>query len=239
MTKTVGLPMSRAALVRVGAALSGLAIVGLTLSSCDIDTGNLAAFAGGAAAGNRELAHLSADRGTPAAYAPGPAAYAPGPAAHAPGPTAMIQVTPTLDPGIPVPRYDVIAQRNYDRPDRTTSYYVSIDPVDPTTDGFKAAVKQILRVLASVNGGPVFSAHIWDHPPAAQTEVGYVSNPDLFSDEMYTAKEVASDRHLVASYVGGLASANQPPTFVVFWFPKAGYYNQEVGSWVGAEVWRP
>lgn len=153
--------------------------------------------------------------------------------------------TPTAEAPVgPVPRFDVVAQRANDRPDEMTTYYVVIDPVDPTYDGFKGAVKHVLIALRDNNGGPVFSARIWDHLPAAQTEVSYRSNPDLFSDDMLAAKESFNGRHLIANYVGGLASVDEPPAYVVFWYPEAGVENQSPESpppnqWMSAELWKP
>lgn len=114
-------------------------------------------------------------------------------------------------------------------------------PIDPAAPGFKPTVKQVLRSLASVNGGPDFTAHIWDEVTAAQTEVSYKSAPDLFSDDQYAAKEAANARHLVASYQGGVAPEGQPPAYVLFWFPdgSAGADNLVAGSPMSSEVWLP
>lgn len=141
--------------------------------------------------------------------------------------------------GEPVPRYDVVAKRSNDRSDRGSTYYVVIDPIDPGIDAFKAAVKQVLRVIASVNPGPNFSAYIWDEILAAQTEVAYQSMPDRFSDEQFSAKETRNEFDLIARYEGGLVFADEPPAYVVSWFPHAGAQSPEVGRWVSAEPWRP
>jgi hypothetical protein len=111
--------------------------------------------------------------------------------------------------------------------------------IDPATAAFKPAVKQVLRSLASINGGPDFSAHIWDEVTAAQTEVSYKSAPDLFSNEQYAAKEVANSRHLVASYQGGVEPPGQSPAYVLFWFPDAGTEDPVGGTVMSSEVWRP
>lgn len=112
-------------------------------------------------------------------------------------------------------------------------------PVDPASPGFKLSVKQVLRSLASINGGPDFTAHIWDEVTAAQTEVSYKSAPDLFSNEQYAAKEAANAGHLVASYQGGVEPEGQPPAYVLFWFPDGGAGNSVGGSLISSEVWRP
>lgn len=139
----------------------------------------------------------------------------------------------------PTPKFEVIAQRTNDRPDDLVTYYVVIDPVVPGNDAFKLAVKQVLGVLTVDNGGPAFSARIFDHGSAAQTEVGYRTNPGLFSDELFRARAVYNGQHLVADYVGGLSAPGEPPSYMLFWFPQSGIDSAGVGEWIGAEVWKP
>lgn len=114
-----------------------------------------------------------------------------------------------------------------------------IVPVDPASAAFKPSVKQVLRSLASINGGPDFTAHIWDEVTAAQTEVSYKSAPDLFSNEQYAAKEFANAVHLVASYQGGVEPDGQPPAYVLFWHPDGGSGSSANGELMSSEVWRP
>ncbi len=111
--------------------------------------------------------------------------------------------------------------------------------IDPVAAAFKPAVKQVLRSLASINGGSEFSAHIWDEITAAQTEVSYKSAPDLFSNEQYAAKEAANSSHLVATYQGGVGQPGQSPAYVLFWFPDAGAGDMAGQSLMSSEVWRP
>lgn len=112
-------------------------------------------------------------------------------------------------------------------------------PVDPASPGFKPSVKQVLRSLASINGGPDFTAHLWDEVTAAQTEVSYKSAPGLFSDSQYAGKEAANASHLVASYQGGVGQPGQAPAYVLFWYPDAGEGDALGGSLMNSEVWRP
>lgn len=156
-----------------------------------------------------------------------------------PAGTAVDLTAVPQPPSGPVPPFEVIAQRMNDRPDDATSYYVVIGPVDVSFDGFKSAVKQVLQALAYSNGGPVFTAQIWDHLPAAQTEVSHRSNPDLFSQDLFEAKEALNNRHFIAQYVGGLASVAEPPAYVLMWFPMSGSADSTVSQWISAEVWRP
>lgn len=112
-------------------------------------------------------------------------------------------------------------------------------PVDPAAPGFKPSVKQVLRALGAINGGPDFTAHIWDEVTAAQTEVSYKSAPDLFSNEQYAAKEAANSSHLVASYQGGVGQPGQTPAYVLFWFPDASAGDLAGQRLMSSEVWRP
>ncbi len=114
-----------------------------------------------------------------------------------------------------------------------------IVPVDPASAAFKPSVKQVLRSLAAINGGPDFTAHIWDEVTAAQTEVSYKSAPDLFTDAQYASKEAANAGHLLASYQGGVQPEGQSPVYVLFWFPDGGASNPVGGSLTSSEVWRP
>ena len=151
---------------------------------------------------------------------------------------ATEQIDPPTSPALqPEPPFDVIAQRLRDRPDKATTYYVVIDPIDVTTGAFKDTVKAVLGALARIEGGPQFTAHVWDSLTAAQTEVSYKSQPDLFSDDQLMAKEAANETHFVASYVGGLVYPGEPPSFVILWFPESSIDNPMVGQRVSAEVW--
>lgn len=158
--------------------------------------------------------------------------------AGSPGAVANV-TTAAPAPAGPVPRFEVVAQRTNDRPDDMTTYYIVIDPVDPSYDGFKLTVKNVLIALRDNNGGPVFSARIWDHPSATQTEVSFRSNPDLFSEDMMSAKESFNGRHLVANYVGGMASVDEPPAYVLFWYPEMGTESGPSNQWMSAELWKP
>lgn len=154
--------------------------------------------------------------------------------ASAPAPLAATPVS------VGTPRYQVIAERLTDRRDGMSSFYVTIDPVDLKSESFKTAVKQVLIALAAINGGPQFSAYIWDSLKAAQTELSHESNPDIFTEDLLRAKETLNNTHWIASYVGGLSSAAEPPSYVLMWFPTAGPYSSpEAAQLVSAETWKP
>ena len=163
------------------------------------------------------------------------------------------------------PPYQVIAQRTADRWDNAMTYYVVVEtldlsapaaptgqateadgpalpasePFDSAAGGYKPAVKQVLRALATAHGGAEFSAHIWDEGVAAQTEVSYRATPSLFSDEQYAAKHLANSRHRIASYQGGIESPGQPAAYVLFWFPDASVDSPREGGLISSEMWRP
>ena len=243
----------------------GIALLCLGLSACGVEPEKTAAYAGGAnAARSAGLSpatpRVAVDEIVLAEWpAQGPGAEPPAaPAPPAPGPPAApvdevpeapagealeapVGDPPAMipSPPIPLPHYDVIAERANDRPDDMKTFYIVMDAVDPATDGFKDAVKHILRVVSSVNRGEDFSALVWDDILAAQTEAAYRSAPDMFTDVQLDAKSARNERHLIARYEGGVDSVGQPPAYVTSWFPHAGLFSPEIGMWVSSEVWRP
>lgn len=144
-----------------------------------------------------------------------------------------------VGPEVTVPRYSVVAQRTADRPDRLSTFYVVVDPVDTRSDSFKSAIRAILQRLAVENDGPNFSASVFDNLAAAQTEVSYLSNPYVFSDAVLAARDSFNNDHLVASYVGGIGT-DAPASGILLWFPEAeATAPATVRQWVSAEVWSP
>lgn len=182
-----------------------------------------------------------------------------------PKPAGVSVAAAQIAPVGPVPPYQVIAQRTADRWDNAMTYYVVVEtldlsapaaptgqateadgpalpasePFDSAAGGYKPAIKQVLRALATAHGGAEFSAHIWDEGVAAQTEVSYRATPSLFSDEQYAAKHLANSRHRIASYQGGIESPGQPAAYVLFWFPDASVDSPREGGLISSEMWRP
>lgn len=239
---------------------SGIALLSLSLTACGPD--KTAAYAGGAISAGKagtaaSTAHIAPDQivlaewpgagigDPPQAPAEAPLeapAEIPRPEAPADAPPeAPVDEPPAMIPAppMPLPHYDVIAERIGDRRDDMKTYFIVMDGVDPANDGFKNNVKQILRVVASVNRGTDFSAMVWDDLLAAQTEAAYRSAPDMFTEVQLEAKNARNERHLIASYQGGIETVGQPPAYVTSWFPHAGLLSPEVGMWVSSEVWRP
>jgi hypothetical protein len=137
------------------------------------------------------------------------------------------------------PNFDVVARQIDHRTDRTATYYAVVDPIDPRTDAFKLTVKRVLNALVATNGGPKFSATIWDNRSAADTEVTFHNNPELFTDEMVRARQALNGQHLVANYAGGLPTVDETTSYTVLWFPEADVQNPIVGQWISAEPWNP
>ena len=212
---------------------SGTALLCLSLSACGVGPDTPAADAGGAR-GGIVTARVAVTDVAPAERPVLVSIEDPPVEAPLEGAPEMIPADP-----IPLPHYDVIAERSGDRRDDMKTYFIVMDGVDPATDGFKAAVKQILRVVARVNRGTEFSALVWDDLLAAQTEAAYRSAPDMFTEVQLEAKNARNERHLIASYQGGVETVGQPPAYVTSWFPNAGLFSPEVGTWVSSEVWRP
>ena len=76
--------------------------------------------------------------------------------------TSTAAVTTTTTPQPATPKYNILWTSNNQRwADKKTTYYVVIDPVDLSNDGFKQNVKLILREIATKSlsrDGPNFSA---------------------------------------------------------------------------------
>jgi len=127
---------------------------------------------------------------------------------------------------------------------------VVIDPIDPTTDGFKQTVKQVVGELAKDNGGPNFLAGIWDDPDAAQVAIDYINNPNKIPFEDQKAQNPGYEQHNIAIYQGGLQCPSQgaaacipsssADAFTLAWFPNAAATAPDAGQWSGSgETWKP
>ena len=60
----------------------------------------------------------------------------------------------------------------------------------------------------------------------------------MFTEVQLEAKN-ARERHLIASYQGRRRDGGPTAAYVTSWFPNAGLFSPEVGTWVSSEVWRP
>ena len=148
--------------------------------------------------------------------------------------------TATLAPAPPppaTPKYSVVGQSDK-RFDGEPVYFMVIDPVDSSTDGFKQDVKLVLQAVADTDGGPDFSARIFDDEAIANEALSQEMNPPLGESPDETAAfEDLKGQHLVAMYAGGLATGVYP--YELMWYPAAFTYTPNVGQFVASEEWKP
>ena len=144
----------------------------------------------------------------------------------------------TLSPA--TPQYSVIGTTAMSamRYDGEPIYYVAMDPVNLTNDGFKQNVKLVTQALAKTKGDPDFSARLFDDRAVAAETFARVSDPPLSQkpDETTAAKD-REGQHLVAIYSGGLATTPDP--YVLMWYPDAVTGTPNVGHYVDSEQWKP
>ncbi|MDR3665107.1 MAG: hypothetical protein P4L86_32770 [Mycobacterium sp.] len=139
--------------------------------------------------------------------------------------------------------YHIIAKTTDERSDDKATYYVVIDPVDLSNDGFKQSVKLVVLAVAKTNGGPGFSADIYDDAATAQAEYSYVSNPsDVTPTQSLWAHHAQMEQHLVADYIGGIDGARASTAdsaYTIAWYDYAFISTPNVGQYVGEEQWKP
>ena len=138
------------------------------------------------------------------------------------------------------PQYSVIGTTAMStmRYDGEPIYYVAMDPVNLTNDGFKQNVKLVAQALAKTKGDPDFSAKLFDDQAVAAETFARVSHPPLFQEpDEIRAAEASEGQHLVAIYSGGLATTPDP--YVLRWYPDAVTGTPNVGQYVDFEQWKP
>jgi hypothetical protein len=167
----------------------------------------------------------------------------------------------TAAPSQAAPRYSVKDARaeSDGRPD----YYVVVDPVDLSNDGFKQRVKLVLQAVARTKGDPDFVATVYDDQGAADWAWAHLEDipescelggpcgtrPPLpgdpeerrRSDEQFRAEQHDSERHVVAFYSGGYKS-ERPWPYELSWYPFLADVVTDTGEEVkyeGKEEWRP
>jgi hypothetical protein len=151
---------------------------------------------------------------------------------------------PAATPQLPTPNYKQIQRNVSDRKDGKYSYYVVIDPVDLSNDGFKQNVKVVLQEIAKDNGGPDFSARVFDDEAVAKTYLSDKTDPPLDLD-VRKAHNAQEEQHLIAGYLGGIdAYSAQPSTaasaYNISWFPAAFTSSPNVGQYVKLnDQWKP
>lgn len=154
------------------------------------------------------------------------------------GSSEPTQLSTTAAPATSAPKYSVVGQSS--RPvDGKAVYFVLIDPVDLSTDGFKQDVKLVLRAVAKTNGSDVFSARILDQEAIAREAFAEETDPRVSQspDEKRDFEE-RKRQHLVAMYSGGLNTGLGYP-YDISWYPAASTDAPNVGRYAGSEEWRP
>lgn len=150
-----------------------------------------------------------------------------------PAPSTTGSASPPLTG--PTPKYSVVGQLQW-RSDGEPTYYVVIDPVDLSNDGFKQTVKLVTQALAQQNGGVDFSAKFYDDQSVAKEALA--SDPGSGN---HTVPDKASldflGQHLVGIYSGGIEV--NPSPYQLAWYPGAFTNTPNVGRWVGYEDWKP
>ena len=145
---------------------------------------------------------------------------------------------------MPTPNYRQIQRNVSDRRDGKYSYYVVIDPVDLSNDGFKQNVKLVLQAIAKDNGGPNFSARIFDDEAVANNYLSDKSDPPL-DQGVVKEHNAQEEQHLIATFVGGIdQDTAQPSTadtaYNISWFPAAFTGSPNVGQYVELfDQWKP
>lgn len=141
---------------------------------------------------------------------------------------------------LPTPQYSVAGQSSWRR-DGQPSYYVVIDPVDLSNDGFKRNVKLVAQALAQKKGDADFTVRFFDDQDiAAESYQSDPGGPGSSSDQTQAEMKDFLDRkgqHLVAIYGGGLPAALYP--YELNWYPAAFTSTPNVGPYVGNEEWKP
>jgi hypothetical protein len=144
----------------------------------------------------------------------------------------------TSAPATSTPKYSVVGKSS--RPvDGKAIYFISIAPVNLSSDGFKREVKLVLQAVAKTNGSGEFSARILDDEATASQAFSEETNPRVSqSPDEQREFEERKAQHLVAMYTGGLNTGLGYP-YDVSWYPAAASDTPNVGRYVGSEEWRP
>jgi hypothetical protein len=176
-------------------------------------------------------------------------------------PTGHESQSTTAAPTPSAPQYSL--QEGRAESDGRPSYYVVVDPVDLSNDGFKQRVKLVLQAVARTKGDADFVARVYDKQGAADWEWAHVEDgpesceidgpcgtrPPLpedpaerrRSDEQFKAEQGDSRRHVVAFYSGGYES-ERPWPYELAWYPWLSDEVSDTGAEVeyeGKEEWRP
>jgi hypothetical protein len=160
-------------------------------------------------------------------------------------PMATAQVAPsTLSNKPSTPNYKIVAEAPDRRFDHKDTYYAATGPVDLSNDGFKRDVKLVLRAVARSNGGPNFSANVYDDETVAKTADTQDNGPASVGPDEVKAQAAQEAQHLVAMYDGGIDGQAQASSaddaYAITWFPAADSSTPNVGQYADSrEQWTP
>jgi len=153
--------------------------------------------------------------------------------------TKTVHGSSTTTPQPAAPHYEIVGKDANERFDHEPIYYVVIEPVNLSNDSFKKRVKLVLQAIAKTNGGPDFSANIFDDEAAAKTEYSHRTHPGNENPDEAKAQITLVEQHLVAGYDGGLLASGAPYPYEIMWYPSASTDSPNVGQYVGDEEWKP
>ena len=98
------------------------------------------------------------------------------PDAAAPETTSVAaRVTTTTTPA--PPNFSIVGRATRD--DGKPVFYVLVDPVNDTDDGYRRDVKRVLEALATTADGPDFSASVFDDRTLAADEYAHRADPPV------------------------------------------------------------
>ncbi len=143
------------------------------------------------------------------------------------------------------PRYTIVGQTDTIAFDNRESYYVLIDPVDLSSENFKDGVIAVLEDIARSNGGPDFSAFVFDDRALAEQQFhhfwSYVHDKplDALSPGEYEQLDEKKRLHSIAMYIGGNNPEGEGSSYEIFWFPDAEPDDPDVGKYTGSQQWKP
>lgn len=144
--------------------------------------------------------------------------------------------TAQATPQAATPSYKVVATTTSQRFDHKPDYYVVIDPVDLSNDSFKQNVKLVIQAVAKTNGGPDFSASVYDDEAVANTAYS------LDTVDRFRKSTDQEGLHLVAMYTGGIddgRASTADDAYEILWYPAAVANTPTADKCAREHRWKP
>ncbi|MDP7735120.1 hypothetical protein [Mycobacterium paragordonae] len=164
---------------------------------------------------------------------------------NAPSSSTVAGTSSAITPQPAAPSYKILGTTHHRDDNARNNYYIAIAPVDLSNDSFKSGVLLVVQAVAKTNGGPDFSAWIYDDEAVANTAYHSDTHPlELSLDEM-KAFSLQEERHLLLDYQGGWDATNAHPStadaaYTITWFSAAGSPHPVVGKYSSEpEQWKP